>query len=601
MSIERFTSISPAEFFKRNPELAGFSNPARALYQTVRELVENALDATDVHNILPSIKIIIQLIDPQREIYKVTVEDNGIGIPPHIVPYAFGKVLYSSKYVLRQTRGMYGLGVKAAILYSQMYQERPVEIITSPINSKRTYFFKLKIDVARNEPLVLQRMSIANEKGIHGTSVTIYLYADWPRAKQKIYEYIKKTYIITPYAEFLFIDPDNNILYYKRLTNKIPDPPKEVKPHPYGVDIEFVKYMILKVGKPIPVRDFLINEFQSIGDITADKILELAKIPSDKKITELSDEEISRLIEIMKKFKAYLVQAFIDELRDKAGISTDKILEAAEIPKDKNITELSDEEISKLMETIKDFAQTAGYTSLIDAMRKIKDFRPPSADALSVIGEDLIELGLKATFNPEFVAAVTRKPKAYQGHPFIVEAGIAYGGAIQPSPDPIILRYANKVPLIYDEKSDIIWKVVTEEIDWKRYGIEEDQPPLVVMVHLCSTKVPYKSAGKESIADVEEIEKEIKLALMEVGRKLKRYMIEKRKEEEAKKRLITYLKYIPEVSKGFALFVSSGDKKKAAEVESELKEKLLKLALNRLEINDKKLEEEIHKYRVEEL
>ena len=532
MATEKFTSISPAEFFKRNPELAGFSNPARALYQTVRELVENSLDATDVHNILPSIKILIQLVDPQKQIYKVTVEDNGIGIPPHVVPYAFGKVLYSSKYVLRQSRGMYGLGVKAAILYSQMYQERPVEITTSPINSKRTYIFKLKIDVAKNEPIILQRTSVVNEKGIHGTSVTIYLYADWSRAKQRIYEYLKKTYIITPYAEFLFIDPENNVLYYKRLTDKIPEPPKEVKPHPYGVDIEFVKNMISKIGKPLLIRDFLINEFQSIGDVTADKILELAKIPSDRKITELTDEEISRLVETMKKFE---------------------------------------------------------------------DFRPPSADALSVIGEDLIKLGLKSIFNPEFVAAVTRKPKAYQGHPFIVEAGIAYGGAIQPSSEPIVLRYANKIPLIYDEKSDVIWKVVTEEIDWKRYGIEEEQPPLVVMVHLCSTKVPYKSAGKESIADVEEIEKEIKLALMEVGRKLKKYMIEKKKEEEAKKRIITYLKYIPEVSKGFALFLASGDKKKASEAEAELKEKLLKIALNRLEVNDKKLEEEIRSYKVEEL
>jgi len=532
MSSEKFTSISPAEFFKRNPELAGFSNPARALYQTIRELVENALDATDIHNILPSIKVIIQLVDPQKQIYKVTVEDNGIGIPPHIVPNAFGKVLYSSKYVLRQTRGMYGLGVKAAILYSQMYQERPVEIVTSPANSKRTYLFKLKIDIARNEPVILQRTSIINEKGIHGTSVTIYLYADWPRSKQKVYEYVKKTYIITPYAEFFFTDPDNNVIYYKRLTDKIPEPPKEVKPHPYGVDIELIKFMILKKDKPIPIRDFLVNEFQSVGDVTADKILELAKIPRDKKITELSDEEISRLVETMKKFE---------------------------------------------------------------------DFRPPSAEALSVIGEDLIQLGLKSIFNPEFVAAITRKPKAYQGHPFIIEAGIAYGGAIQPSPEPVVLRYANKIPLIYDEKSDVIWKVVAEEVDWKRYGVEEDQPPLVVMVHLCSTKVPYRSAGKESIADVEEIEKEIKLALMDVGRELKKYMVEKRKEEEAKKRLITYLKYIPEVSKGLALFVASGDKKKAVEIESELREKLLKIALNKLEVNDKKLEEEIRSYKVEEL
>jgi len=241
---EKFATISPAEFFKRNPELAGFSNPSRALYQTVRELMENSLDATDVHGILPTIKINISLVDQEKQIYRVNIEDNGIGIPPHVVPNAFARVLYSSKYVLRQTRGMYGLGVKAAVLYSQMYQERPVEVVTSPRGSKRLYTFKLKIDIVKNEPIVLERRSIENQSGWHGTSVTIYILGDWPKAKPRILDYLKRTYIITPYAEIVFRDPEGNVYYYERLTNKIPKPPKEVKPHPYGVDIEQIKYMI---------------------------------------------------------------------------------------------------------------------------------------------------------------------------------------------------------------------------------------------------------------------------------------------------------------------------------------------------------------------
>lgn len=523
---EKFASISPAEFFKRNPELAGFSNPARAMYQALRELVENALDATDVHEILPSIKITIDLIDQEKQIYKMTVEDNGIGIPPHIVPEAFGRVLYSSKYVIRQTRGMYGLGVKAAVLYGQMYQERPIEVITSPVNSKRVYFFRLKIDVVKNEPIIYERSSALNDKGFHGTSVSIYLLGDWQRAKSRIYEYVKRTYLVAPYAEFIFKDPEGNVFYYKRLTTKIPKPPEEVKPHPYGVDIELLKNMISKQKDDYPVRDFLVKEFQSVGDITAVKILEMAKINPDKKIRSLKDDELSRLTEAMKKFDG---------------------------------------------------------------------FRPPSPDALSTIGSDLIELSLKSVFNPEFVAAVTRKPKAYQGHPFIVEVGIAYGGQIQPTQEPLVLRYANKIPLIYDEKSDVIWKVV-EEVDWKRYGIEEDMKPLVIMVHLCSTKVPYKSAGKESIADVEEIEKEIKNGIMEVSRKLRLFMLEKRKEEEARKRMLTYLKYIPEVSRSLSLFVTDGNKEQALKIQNEIQEKLFEMIKGRLDIKDS---EEYKLYKVE--
>jgi len=525
---EKFTSISPAEFFKRNPELAGFSNPARAMYQSVRELVENALDATDVHEILPSIKIIIDIDNQEKQIYKITVEDNGIGIPPHVVPDAFGRVLYSSKYVLRQTRGMYGLGVKAAVLYSQMYQEKPIEIVTSPIGSKRIYIFKLKIDVTKNEPIIYERSSVSNEKNFHCTSATLYLLGDWQRSKSRIYDYIKRTYIVAPYAEFYFKDPEGNVVFYPRLTNKIPKPPEEVKPHPYGVDIELLKNMISRMKPNYAVKDFLVNQFQSVGEITAQKVLEMAKIDPNKKISSLTDDELSRLTEAMKKFEG---------------------------------------------------------------------FRPPSADALSVIGSDLIELSLKKIFNPEFVGALTRRPKAYQGHPFIVEVGIAYGGQIQPSSEPLVLRYANKIPLIYDEKSDVIWKVV-EEVDWKRYGIESDQIPLVVMVHLCSTKVPYKSAGKESIAEVEEIEKEIKNGIMEVARNLRLFISQKKKEEETKKRMLTYLKYIPEVARSLSVFLVDGKKADTDKYSQELKTKLFEIVAKKLDLKDL---EEYKLYKVEEL
>ncbi|MEM3358757.1 MAG: DNA topoisomerase VI subunit B [Metallosphaera sp.] len=529
-SKEKFSSISPAEFFKRNPELAGFSNPARAMYQALRELVENALDATDIHQILPSIKIIVERTSQEKEIYRLSVEDNGIGIPPHVVPDAFGRVLYSSKYVLRQTRGMYGLGVKAAVLYSQMYQDKPIEISTAPLNSKRIYTFKLKIDISKNEPVIYERGSVNNEIGYHGTTVTMYLLGDWIRAKSRIYEYVKRTYIITPYAEFYFKDPEGNMTFYPRLTNKMPAPPKEVKPHPYGVDIELLKNMISRQKEDTTVKEFLVKEFQSVGEKTALNVIEMAGLDPDKKVQKLPDDQLSKLV---------------------------------------------------------------------DAMKNFPDFRPPSPEALSIIGADLIELGLKQTFNPEYVGAVTRKPKAYQGHPFIVEVGLAYGGGIQPSEEPTVLRYANKIPLIYDEKSDVVWKVV-EEVDWKRYGIEEEQPPLVVTVHLCSTKVPYKSAGKESIADVEEIEKEIRNGIMEASRSLKTFMVEKRKEEEARKRLLTYLKYIPELARSLSIFMSDGKKELSTKIKEEIQNKMIDLVVTKLEIKDKDLE--IFKsYRVETL
>ncbi|BCU68359.1 DNA topoisomerase VI subunit B [Sulfolobales archaeon HS-7] len=520
---EKFSSLSPAEFFKRNAELVGFSNPTKALYQSVRELVENSLDATDIHLILPNIKLSINRIESEQEIYKITIEDNGIGIPQSVIPNAFARVLYSSKYVIRQSRGMYGLGVKAVVLYSQMYQERPIEVISSTIGSKRIYGFKLKIDINKNEPIIYGRYSIENSANWHGTIVTVYILGDWSKSKQRIYEYIKRTHVITPYADFTFLDPEGKITHLPRITNKMPKPPQEVKPHPYGVDIELIKQIIANMRKKgADVKWFLMNEFQGIGEKTAQELLNMSGINEKKKVERLTEEELSKLTEAMKNYAK---------------------------------------------------------------------FRSPSADALSSIGEELIEIGLRSSFNPEFAVAVTRNPEAYQGHPFIVEAGIAYGGNILPVEEPIVLRYANKIPLIYDEKADVVWKVVSE-LDWKRYGIDTFPAPLVVMTHICSTKIPYKSAGKESIADVEEIEKELKNGLMEAARRLKLYLSEKKKEESARRKALTYMKYIPEVSRSLAIF-KAGKKEEARQYEQDITNKLKTLIAERLNMKDLQLLEEV--------
>jgi DNA topoisomerase-6 subunit B len=225
-SSESFKAISPSEFFYRNRELAGFSNPARALYQSIRELMENALDATDAHGILPEIKIMVDRIDSGQEgIYMVTVEDNGIGIPPHYVPQAFGMVLFSSKYTLRQTRGMFGLGAKMVVLYGQITVGKPVEVITSPIKSSRIYSFKLLIDIKNNEPIVIERSSWQKNSQWHGTVVRVHILGDWQRSKSKVVEYVKRTHIIAPYASIFFRDPDGNIYIFKRATELLPKPP----------------------------------------------------------------------------------------------------------------------------------------------------------------------------------------------------------------------------------------------------------------------------------------------------------------------------------------------------------------------------------------
>ena len=490
---ERYESISPSEFFFKNKEIAGFQNPTRALYQTVREFVENAFDATDTHLILPTICISIQALkDPLLEKtgekeetgkYMVTVEDNGIGVPPHVIPEAFGRVFFSSKYVIRQTRGMYGLGAKMAILYGQTTVGQPVVVYSSTKNSKYVYVRKLMIDIKKNKPQIMEAAQWKKKGKWHGARVSISLEGDWGRAKSRIIEYILRTAIISPYAEIVFEDPEGSILYIPRKTDKMPKPPTETKPHPQGVDIEQLK-MLAKATRSNSVITFLTREFQVIGGKTAEefaRILESRGIDSNKSPKKLTGKEFEIIYREMKRYK----------------------------------------------------------------------FRAPSAVHLSPIGGDLITIGLKSMYEPEFASAITRRPSAYAGHAFIVEAGIAYGGKIPSSPQPILLRYANKIPLLYDEGADVSRKVV-DSINWKLYKVDFPAP-LVVLVHVASTKIPYKGVGKESISDVPEIESEIRNAVQDLARRLRVYLGKKHREYEVRRRITSIAKYLPEIALSLAI------------------------------------------------
>ncbi|MEM2579164.1 MAG: DNA topoisomerase VI subunit B, partial [Desulfurococcaceae archaeon] len=216
--------------------------------------------------------------------------------------------------------------------------------------------------------------------------------------------------------------------------------------------------------------------------------------------------------------------------------------------------------------------------------------RPPSPKALSPLGEDIIEAGLKKIFNPDFVKAVSRKPRVYQGHPFIVEAAVAYGGGIPSSSEPTLLRYANKIPLLYDEKADVSWKVI-EKISWEQYNIVMPAP-LIILTHVCSTKVPFKGVGKESIADVPEVERELGLAIKEALRALRDHLVRRMKEELAKRKALTLIKYVPEVAINLSK-IAGGDG-----VRRLIEDKLVEIIARKTSIDASYLKEIVKKVKI---
>jgi DNA topoisomerase-6 subunit B len=208
-----------------------------------------------------------------------------------------------------------------------------------------------------------------------------------------------------------------------------------------------------------------------------------------------------------------------------------RFLEKAGIPGKKNPKKLTNEEI----------------VSLANSMKNFEDFLPPDSSCLSPLGEELLKAGIEKELSPEYVEVYQRKPSAYSGFPFIVEVGAAYGGQIPNTGGIVLYRFANKIPLLFDEASDVSYKVVNSLVDWRHYKVLPDMP-IAVFVHLCSTKVPYKTVGKEFIADRPDVEREMLNAVREVARRLSVFLSRKHTIERQKKRLDVFEKFLPKIA-----------------------------------------------------
>ena len=254
-SKEQFNQISPSEFFYRNRDLAGFSNPTRSLYTAVREFVENSLDACDHSGTYPNIHMIIKAVDPDKpdpKQYILTVKDNGPGIPAKHVPLAFGTVLYGSKFGLKQARGMFGLGATMAILYGQITTNKPVKV-KSNADGKTRFDFEMKLDIQKNKPVIMKKQETSSSE--QGLSVSICLEGDYAKAGNKIRDYVYQTSLITPYATISFDDPKGEKFNHKAIIRSMPPAPTVIAPHPYGIDVETIRRMLVDTHYQIPNVD----------------------------------------------------------------------------------------------------------------------------------------------------------------------------------------------------------------------------------------------------------------------------------------------------------------------------------------------------------
>ncbi|MBW3012247.1 DNA topoisomerase VI subunit B, partial [Candidatus Woesearchaeota archaeon] len=424
------------------------------------------------------------------------------------IPNIFAKLLYGSKFhTLKQARGQQGIGISAAALYGQLTTGRPIQIVSRISPKKPAHHYHLHINTQKNKPEILVDEEI-EAKFEQGTRVQLDIEATYLKGDQSVDTYLKETAITNPHATIIYTNPKAEQIIFARATNQLPKEPKEIKPHPYGIEVGILMKM-LKDTESRTLQAFLTGEFSRVGPGTAKDICQHANLLPNMKPKQLSVQQIEDLYK---------------------GIQATKII-------------------------------------------------APPTDCIVPIGDIQLEKGLKKEVDAEFYAAATRSPSVYRGNPFIIEAALAYGGA-QPADQPIrLMRFANRVPLLYQQGSGAIFKAVVQT-NWRSYGLSQSTGalpigPLTLVVHLVSVWPPFTSEAKEAIAHYPEIIKEIKLAVQEVGRKLSIYVHKKRRvAAESKKR--SYIeRYIPYVAD--ALKELLGLKKtEELEVEKKLKDILEK-------------------------
>jgi len=562
--------ISVSEFFVKNRHLLGFDSPLRALLTTVKEGVDNALDACEEAGILPEVTVEIHrvadathgtaLIDPtataanggapsatqtvagavpnaipeglfQRRLFdedlseeeetaksvaaaargvkksgrKVTdpperfivvIEDNGPGIVEEQIGKVFGKLLYGSKFHrLRQSRGQQGIGISAAGMFGQLTTGKPVRIKSKTNPKKKAHSMDVAMDLQRNQPEIRGHEEFDWPEKKTGTRVEIELEAKYQKGQRSVDTYLRATALANPHVTLIYRDPDGNVVRFERATKEMPVEPKEVHPHPYGVELGMLLSM-LKNTQYTKLGAFLEGEFSRVSTKAANEICDLAKLNRVTWIARVAREEAS---------------------------------------------------------------------ALHAALGKVKLMNPPT-DCISPIGEGLLIDSLAREYPKAFIKAVTRAPDVYRGNPFQVEVALAWGEGIPADQPAQMLRFANRVPLLYQEGACAIKKGIIS-VPWRSYGVEQPRGalpvgPMVLVVHVASVWVPFTSESKEAVAHYPEILKELRLAVMDVGRSLKQHISKSRRVADELKKREYISKYIPKISEALQKILEFDDKER---------------------------------------
>lgn len=507
--MSQITKSSTAEYFAKNLQQVGFSSPLKAVLTTLKEAVDNSLDACEQAGILPDLTVEVQKVGTgstkNTDLIKIVVEDNGPGIDPDDLAKVYGEYLASSKFGRGQcTRGQQGIGISAATTWAQMTNGRGVTVISKTKGMRKAQKAQIDVDIKSNHGLVRAKETIDWDKP-HGTRVEfamdgrIQLNGDGG-----LLTYIEGSVLVNPHMTIKYKLADNDWATIERVSNVSPEMPEATLPHPHTFKLgEFITHATL-YGK-VSVSKFLRTGFSRV-----------------------SDQAISDMVK-----KAGMPKALVD----------------------KSLTSLSEEDYKKVFQAVQN-----------------TDLMAPSTRSVLTVGEEALSKSIQRLGETDFFAVVTRKPCICDFKPVVVEVALARFTTRQMDADsPVqLLRFANRVPLQFDKSGcAITWAI--ESVNWKAYGLQQPKDslpigPYVFAVSVVSPFIKFKNASKETIDASEELVQEIRLALIQAGQKLSRHIKKEFKEADLERKLAHIEQFGPILVEKLATLVGAPEaRKKRAE------------------------------------
>jgi DNA topoisomerase-6 subunit B len=485
--------IAISEFFEKNKHFLGFDSLQRAIITAVKESVDNSLDACEEVRILPDIRIEVKRLEGNR--VELITQDNGPGIPRDSIEHVFGKFLLGSRFhAIRQTRGQQGIGITGVVMYSQLTTGAKTRVVSKVEDDATAVFVDLGIDTRKNKAIKSGEIRGTWIDNVTGEEVDHGL---------RIETVMNAKYQRGKQSVYQYLRMTSIVNPHATITLTVQDKDGEIIEEGHWERTTDRLPRVVKEIKPHP---------HGIHLGTLQRMLREAE---ERKMTSFLRHNFSGIS--MRAAREILEKAGLDESRQPRRIRAEE-------------------------------AQL-----IVNSFQKVKLLNPPT-DCLSPIEDLLIKKGLSKAIDSRFASTATREPQVTQGNPFQVEVGLVFGGDLNADSPIEILRFANRVPLMYQQGGCLLTKAL-ESVDWKRYGLEQPggrgipKGPAAVLVHLASTNVQFTSEAKEAVAANEEVLEEIRRALLEVGRGLKNHLKKSSQRKKAQEKFELINVILPEISK----------------------------------------------------